>query len=174
MPRSSMRTSTCTATRACRNSSRACSAISRFTTSSDCTSPWTTARQRSCTAVVRPAPRSGRRRDEGVRRRVPCRCVFGGMALASEGREKKSPRGGWPRGGAPSARRRPGYPLVGCTPAEPTSVWPGMFKVSRRARGSQEQPPQPRCSGQDGSTRSSEGFPFFGLDNGVHLRGFSF
>ena len=34
-----------------------------------------------------------------------------------------------------SARRRPGYPLVGCTPAEPTSVSPG---TTRRAQMSCE------------------------------------
>ena len=36
------------------------------------------------------------------------------------------------RGQAPSAHRRPGYPLSGCVPAEPDSVSPGRAKVTRR------------------------------------------
>src|SRR5438094_643171 len=82
---------------------------------------------------------------------------------------KESPLGWWPRGAAPSARRRPGYPLVGCTPAEPASVSPGNVRLSQEPAGSQGQRSQHVGSGQDGPTRSSEGFPFFGLDNGVHL-----
>jgi hypothetical protein len=34
--------------------------------------------------------------------------------------------------GAPSAHRRPGYPLVGCAPAEPTSVSPGVAMILGR------------------------------------------
>jgi putative transposase len=49
-------------------------------------------------------------------------CVFRGIAPASAGEGEKSP---WAQGEAPAARRRPGYPLVGCSPAEPTSVSPG-------------------------------------------------
>jgi hypothetical protein len=33
---------------------------------------------------------------------------------------------------APSAHRRPGYPLVGCAPAEPTSVSPGVAMILGR------------------------------------------
>src|SRR5262245_5342926 len=41
----------------------------------------------------------------------------------------------WSEGPKPSAHRRPGYPSVGCAPAEPASVSPGKEKI---ARGAQE------------------------------------
>ncbi len=58
--------------------------------------------------------------------------IFGGMSLVSHGGEA-GPRatyvGRGPNGDAPLAHRRPGYPLVGCSPAEPTAVSPGATDV---------------------------------------------
>jgi hypothetical protein len=38
------------------------------------------------------------------------------------------------RSDAPSAHRRPGYPLSGCVPAEPDSVSPGIHTLAARSR----------------------------------------
>src|ERR1051326_119780 len=98
----------------------------------------------------------------GVSHRKVRRRVFGGIAPAADSR-KESPRAAGPEGLALSARRRPGYPLAGCAPAEPASVSPGTFTVRRSGH-------KHKVSGQGGSDKnSSEGTPFFGLDNGVHL-----
>src|SRR5438477_8614878 len=59
-------------------------------------------------------------------------CVFGGIAPASDG-GKRLPEECL-REPAPSARRRPGYPLAGCTPAEPASVSPGVTKLPHESR----------------------------------------
>src|SRR5438270_13796780 len=40
-------------------------------------------------------------------------------------RERERPVVGGPTGRTPSAYLRPGYPLAGCSPAEPASVSPG-------------------------------------------------
>jgi site-specific DNA recombinase len=53
-------------------------------------------------------------------------------------RERRSP-GFVAQGRSASARRRPGYPLVGCTPAEPTSVSPGTVRLSQQTTCSQGQ-----------------------------------
>src|SRR5579863_3059995 len=99
-----------------------------------------------------------------------CGCVLGGIAPASEGGEE-SPWP-WERPGAraPSARLRPGYPLVGCSPAEPTSVSPGVRGVSQLSSVNKSN--QRKCHGHEGRTGCSEGSLDFCLDNGVHLRVF--
>src|SRR5713101_7882247 len=44
--------------------------------------------------------------------------------------KKTAPGGSHQQGpDAPSAHRRPGYPLSGCVPAEPDSVSPGLGRV---------------------------------------------
>lgn len=74
----------------------------------------------------------------------------------------------------PSARRRPGYPLAGCSPAEPASVSPGRFRLSQRSARLQEQErrraDQRIGSVPGGPDSSSKGLRFFGLDNGVHRK----
>ena len=65
------------------------------------------------------------------------RCVFQGITPVSDG-EKKDPWRFDPRGDAPSAHRRPGYSLSGCTPAEPDSASPGTGSIAEfreRAQG---------------------------------------
>src|SRR5665213_1147216 len=42
-----------------------------------------------------------------------------------------------PAGHAFSARRRPGYSLLGCFPAEPNFAWPGDTDRNRTAQGRQ-------------------------------------
>ena len=56
--------------------------------------------------------------------------IWGGLTVASGGRQRTAP-GGFDHQGpdAPSAHRRPGYPLSGCVPAEPDSVSPGNITV---------------------------------------------
>jgi len=58
---------------------------------------------------------------------------------AHQGKERL--RGhGWTRGVEyPVVRRRPDYPLVGCVPAEPTSVSPGDRKVTKQPGENQVQ-----------------------------------
>ena len=55
----------------------------------------------------------------------------------SDGMKKTAPGGFHHQGpDAPSAHRRPGYPLSGCVPAEPDSVSPGNARViSAATRG---------------------------------------
>jgi hypothetical protein len=46
------------------------------------------------------------------------------------GERAPSHQRGWgPPQGVPSVHRRPDYPLVGCAPAEPASVSPGVVKL---------------------------------------------
>lgn len=54
---------------------------------------------------------------------------FRGMArrpMGSENPLRSETVGGW----TPSACRRPGYPLMGCSPAEPISVSPGLTDIA--------------------------------------------
>ena len=67
--------------------------------------------------------------------------VLGGMAPASNGGKSAPGRNG-PGADAPLARRRPGYPLVGCAPAEPTSVSPGGRRLPARGL---------RCKAKEGT-----------------------
>jgi len=90
----------------------------------------------------------------------------------TEGRERAPDhqRGQGPPWDVPSVHRRPDYPLVGCAPAEPTSVSPagGEYRErSERARATGQHVVRLTKTGPG----SSEGSPFFGLDNGVHLTG---
>src|SRR3954469_15778069 len=61
------------------------------------------------------------------------------MALVTDGGEETGPRPRTRAGailrGVPSVHHRPGYPLAGCTPAEPASVWPGTRRSARRGAG---------------------------------------
>lgn len=53
------------------------------------------------------------------------------MSSLSDRRESTAPDGFHHQGpDAPSAHRRPGYPLSGCVPAEPDSVSPGNLRVA--------------------------------------------
>ena len=67
------------------------------------------------------------------------------------GREKSksrsSYRGRGPLGDAPLAHRRPGYPLTGCSPAEPASVSPGGQRVASSGLP---------CKAKDGGRTSRE------------------
>src|SRR5208337_1806639 len=56
---------------------------------------------------------------------------LGDPTVASGGRQRTAP-GGFDHQGpdAPSAHRRPGYPLSGCVPAEPDSVSPGRVRLA--------------------------------------------
>jgi hypothetical protein len=71
------------------------------------------------------------------------------------------------RGLTPSAYLRPGYPLVGCSPAEPTSVSPGETNGIATASRTQE---QGKVAGQEGQRKCSEEMPDFCPKNGVHFR----
>jgi hypothetical protein len=75
----------------------------------------------------------GEGRQERSAALVKIEYVLKGMAPASDGGEN-APGQESPEADAPSARRRPGYPLVGCSPAEPTAVSPGGRRVSSRNR----------------------------------------
>ena len=81
---------------------------------------------------------------------------FGGMARVSEGKVR-APTTEWSAEPSwwPSAHRRPGYPLAGCSPAEPASVSPGLVRafpvsVSHASKGWRE-----TGSGNGWVTRSS-------------------
>ena len=77
-----------------------------------------------------------------------------------------------PRHQGLSAHRRPGYALVGCAPAEPTSVSPGPVPVSQGPTACKSKSPAPqatRCHGQEDRTKCSEGSLGFCPNNGVHL-----
>lgn len=65
---------------------------------------------------------------------------LGDPTVASGGRQRTAP-GGFDHQGpdAPSAHRRPGYPLSGCVPAEPDSVSPGNLRVTSIAQ--RDKPP---------------------------------
>ena len=53
------------------------------------------------------------------------------MAPVSDGVEQRPPMALHHQGSdAPSAHRRPGYPLSGCVPAEPDSVSPGSVRLA--------------------------------------------
>ena len=67
----------------------------------------------------------------------------------------------------PSARRRPDYPLGSCSPAELTAVSPGARDVPEPRPADKSN--QPKCHGQEGRVRCSEGTLDFCLNNGVHL-----
>ena len=60
--------------------------------------------------------------------------IFGGMNSGDHLGGEERPRGhGWTRGAEYLVvHRRPGYPLVGCVPAEPASVSSGHGKVTKR------------------------------------------
>jgi hypothetical protein len=62
---------------------------------------------------------------------------FGRHGSGVRGRGKAPRPPAWAGGTvvAPSARRRPGYPLMGCSPAEPTSVSPGGTAIPQERRG---------------------------------------
>ena len=62
---------------------------------------------------------------------VTVKARFPGIAPASKGAEGSG--GLWPPEPAPLARRRPGYSLSGCTPAEPDSASPGISKLGCRS-----------------------------------------
>src|SRR6516225_7032305 len=98
----------------------------------------------------------------GVSPGVPCRCVFGGMAPASDSGEEV-PLSRPPRGtraiGAPSA----GLSLDGLRSRRAHLRFTRHFQAT--AAVSESQGVWGRKTGQ----RCSEGSPFFGLDNGVHL-----
>src|SRR5271165_3086088 len=60
-----------------------------------------------------------------------CGWIFGGMTSVSEIISETAPGGLHHQGpDAPSAHRRPGYPLSGCVPAEPDSVSPGSIRLA--------------------------------------------
>ena len=59
---------------------------------------------------------------------------FRGMALVSDGGNRRSRRRVPPGPDASSAHRRPRYSLSGCTPAEPDSASPGGFILARENR----------------------------------------
>ena len=65
---------------------------------------------------------------------------LGDPTVASGGWQRTAP-GGFDHQGpdAPSAHRRPGYPLSGCVPAEPDSVSPGNIRVTSVAQ--RDKPP---------------------------------
>src|SRR5277367_4789687 len=53
------------------------------------------------------------------------------MTPVSDGIREMAPDGFHHQGpDAPSAHRRPGYPLSGCVPAEPDSVSPGSLRLA--------------------------------------------
>jgi hypothetical protein len=56
---------------------------------------------------------------------------FQGMTLVSDGDKKDLWRFIPQRSDAPSAHRRPGYSLSGCTPAEPDSASPGAGSIAK-------------------------------------------
>src|SRR5229473_3299993 len=61
------------------------------------------------------------------------------MTPVSDGVKERTPDGFHHQGpDAPSAHRRPSYPLSGCVPAEPDSVSPGSIRLA-----STEQPGKP-------------------------------
>ena len=62
---------------------------------------------------------------------------------------------------------RRGYPLAGCSPAEPASVSPGGKDVSQARSANKSN--QRRCHGHDSRTGCSDGSLVFCLDNGVHF-----
>src|SRR5271157_6655770 len=65
---------------------------------------------------------------------------WGGMTAASDGGQRTAPCGFHHQGpDAPSAHRRPGYPLSGCVPAAPDSVSPGTLRVASIAQ--RDKPP---------------------------------
>lgn len=56
--------------------------------------------------------------------------VFDGCLAYPTSMKKAAPNGiDRPGPDAPSAHRRPGYPLKGCVPAEPYSVSPGIWSL---------------------------------------------
>jgi hypothetical protein len=64
---------------------------------------------------------------------------FQGMTPVSDG-DSKTPGGLIPQGpDAPSAHRRPGYSLSGCTPAEPDSASPGAKSIAELQEPAQAQ-----------------------------------
>src|SRR5208337_1108285 len=72
---------------------------------------------------------------------------LGDPTVASGGRQRTAP-GGFDHQGpdAPSAHRRPGYPLSGCVPAEPDSVSPGNIRVTSVAQ--RDKPPSDTGQGR--------------------------
>jgi len=72
-----------------------------------------------------------------------------------QGRRPPGRRG--PGGMALSARRRPGYPLVGCAPAEPASVSPGWKKLPQGPDKSNRKQDWGRDSSHHGSREWGSG-----------------
>ena len=69
--------------------------------------------------------------------------------MSEGGQEAPGHRGGRGRPcEAPSAHRRPGYPLSGCVPAEPDSVSPGGGNSNQKA--TREQDARPAWRGHEG------------------------
>ena len=84
-------------------------------------------------------------------------CVLRGMAQVSDG--KKRPlvsRTQGPR--SPSAYLRPGYPLAGCSPAEPASVSPGEQAITEGCRTIKSNPTLPVRKASRGVAKEG---PFF-------------
>ena len=77
-----------------------------------------------------------RDRTVGARRRLEQlgRCVFCGLTPVSDGETNDPWRLDSSRGDAPSAHRRPGDSLSGCTPAEPDSASPGTASIRSTGR----------------------------------------
>src|ERR1043166_6879099 len=143
-----MRIFTCTATSGCWNCSGDCSVTSRFTTASVCTSRWAIARRLPCTERGCRPPGA---EDPGSTWYASA--WHAGAVSEAWLRGPRQPRkapGFAARGRSASARRRSGYPLAGCTPAELTSVSPDKLRLSQPATASQGQRLATCGSGQDG------------------------
>ena len=96
--------------------------------------------RRAFTPVV-----GGSHAGRGLRKRIAFTqgmlCVLGGMApvTTAGGRKKRLRRHGWTRGAKYLVvHRRPSYPLVGCSPAGPTSVSPGALTTPESVLRKQE------------------------------------
>src|SRR5690242_10521276 len=97
--------------------------------------------QRRAHAPVAGRSHAGGGVREGIEVTQGMPCVLGGMAQVTIRRRRKERlrRHGWTRGAKYLVvHRRPGYPLVGCSPAEPTSVSPGVKTIPRSGRSRQE------------------------------------
>jgi len=66
-------------------------------------------------------------------------CVFKAWLRCPMVRKKRPPEDWSSRGDAPSAHRRPGYSLSGCTPAEPDSASPGAGSIAELQDRAQRQ-----------------------------------
>src|ERR1043165_4038917 len=142
-----MRTFTCTGMKERWNSSAVLSNTSRSTTRSGYISRWIIAPPRGVSRSV------GQRdlRIVAVEEAIAWHSGAFFEAWLRGPMAEKSPPGQVVQGeGAPSARRRPSYPLVSCAPAELTSVSLGNIKVSQEPVASQGQAQRSRVSGPGG------------------------